>query len=441
MLINTSRLFSKIMSKIQSRMDSYRPLSSKNTRQTTARRQTSGSSRSRFNPRTRFSKPDRQFDESRAVRRERERTFENSRSEKPAYRSRKDSDFRSERSHFQPRFNRTNNRPRFSSDKPRSEGRREGYNLYSRNESNRPRLDRTYSRPGDNRQRDNTGYSGDRHEFKRKFSPQNTNRTNTKPRDVQRNESKQISKTWKKNNFSKSSVPEKIHDQNSLHRVQKLLSNYGFTSRRSAESLIEEGRVTVNGKQIHLGDKAKESDLIAVDGKSIKKEKKLYLMFNKPVGCVTALTDDRQKTIIDFIKIPERIFPIGRLDFNTSGLLLLTNDGDFANRIMHPSYEIKKTYLVKLDKDLSSDAIKRIENGMTLDDGRTAPAKVKKTGDALFEIIIHEGKNRIIRRMMGFLGYHVVFLERIKIGSLYLGNLKQGKYRVLLETDKDLIFK
>ena len=128
-----------------------------------------------------------------------------------------------------------------------------------------------------------------------------------------------------------------------MHRVQKLLSNYGYCSRRKAEELIELGEVKVNGKVISLGDKATENDEITVNGRIVKAPKRIYLIFHKPTRCVTALEDKYHKTIFEYINLKERVFPIGRLDYNTSGLLLLTNDGDFANRIMHPRYEVKKT--------------------------------------------------------------------------------------------------
>ena len=226
-----------------------------------------------------------------------------------------------------------------------------------------------------------------------------------------------------------------------MDRVQKLLSNYGHCSRRKAEELIKEGRVKVNGKTISIGDKASEEDEISVDDMAVKKEEKVYLMFNKPIGCVTALRDERYKTVMDYIKIKERVFPIGRLDYNTSGLLLLTNDGDFANNIMHPRYEIKKTYLAEINRPINSKFISMIEKGVVLDDGRTSLAKVKKHNPQLIEITIHEGKNRIIRRILNKLGFGVKSLERIRIGKLSMGGLEQKKYVNLSIEELDNIFR
>jgi len=224
------------------------------------------------------------------------------------------------------------------------------------------------------------------------------------------------------------------------HRVQKLISNYGYCSRRKAEQLIEDGRVKVNGKLITIGDKATDKDNILIDNKPLKKDKRIYLMFHKPVGCVTALEDDELKTINDYIKIKERVFPIGRLDYNTSGLLLLTNDGDFANKVMHPRYEVTKTYLVAVDRKIMPEDIEDIENGIELDDGKTSPAKVRLIKSSLMEITIHEGKNRIIRRMMKELDFRVRFIHRVRIGQLSLADLEPGKYKPLTEATKRKIF-
>jgi 23S rRNA pseudouridine2605 synthase len=213
-----------------------------------------------------------------------------------------------------------------------------------------------------------------------------------------------------------------------MYRVQKLISNYGYCSRRKAEELIDEGNVKVNGKIISLGAKATDADKITVNGKLISKQERVYLMFNKPLGCVTALKDNKYKTIMHYIKIKSRVFPIGRLDYNTSGLILLTNDGDFANKIMHPRYEIKKTYRVELNQPISEEHILQISKGVHLEDGKTSPSKVKKITRTVVEITIHEGKNRIVRRIFNSLDYGIKKLERVQIGNIKLGNLATGNY-------------
>ena len=224
------------------------------------------------------------------------------------------------------------------------------------------------------------------------------------------------------------------------HRVQKLLSNYGYCSRRKGERLIEDGRVRVNNRVITIGDKATETDKIFVDNKLVNKEKKVYLMFNKPVGCVTALTDKRYDTVMNFINIKQRVFPIGRLDYNTSGLLLLTNDGDFANKVMHPSNEINKTYLTGVDRKIEDIDIKDMERGIDLEDGRTRPAKIRQLDATHMEITIHEGKNRIIRRMLKEIDFRVRFLKRVRIGQLNLADLKEGEFKHISENALKKVF-
>jgi 23S rRNA pseudouridine2605 synthase len=225
-----------------------------------------------------------------------------------------------------------------------------------------------------------------------------------------------------------------------MQRVQKLLSNYGYCSRRKAEELIIAGKVKVNDKLITIGDKATLDDKIYVEDKLVSSVKKVYLKFNKPTKCVSALSDKNHKTVIDYIKVGTRIFPIGRLDFNTSGLLLLTNDGDFANKIMHPRYEIKKTYRVISVELITKESIQKIEQGIMLDDFKTLPAKVKVVNDNTIDITIHEGKNRIIRRIMKKLGYSIKTLQRISIGKLRLDSLKEKEYKELNELEKKQIF-
>ena len=216
-----------------------------------------------------------------------------------------------------------------------------------------------------------------------------------------------------------------------MQRVQKIMSANGYCSRRKAEDFIKNGKVKVNGKVIHLGDQALETDEIKINDVVLKKIPKLYVKFHKPRGCVTAVYDRYEDTVMDYIKIKERVFPVGRLDKDTTGLLLLTNDGDFANEITHPSNEIKKTYLVGLFTDIDETKLKKLEQGVMLEDGKTAPAKVKILHEKLVEVEIHEGKNRIIRRMFRAIGYEVNFLKRVKIGKLNLGELPEGRYAFL----------
>jgi|TARA_Y100000310_G_C20631820_1_gene789061 23S rRNA pseudouridine2605 synthase len=224
------------------------------------------------------------------------------------------------------------------------------------------------------------------------------------------------------------------------HRVQKLMSNYGYCSRRKAEELIEKGRVKVNGKLISLGDGASEDDKISVDGKIISKEKKVYVMLHKPINCITAVKDEKHKTVLDFINIKERVFPIGRLDYTTSGLLLLTNDGDFANKVMHPRYETKKSYLAKLNQEIQDFQVKELKKGIVLEDGKTRPASVVVHDKDLIEITIHEGKNRIIKRMLKALRINTLSLKRTKVGNLSLGKLKPGEFKILDKKELEKMF-
>lgn len=225
-----------------------------------------------------------------------------------------------------------------------------------------------------------------------------------------------------------------------LERVQKIIANCGVTSRRKAEELIAAGKVKVNGKFIKLGDKADVSkDIIEVDGKKIKAGKRIYFMFNKPVGCLTTLPNakipNNFKTIFDYVKLKERVIPVGRLDYNTSGLLLLTNDGEFANRIMHPRYNVEKTYVVETVEMLREKDVFAISKGIKFEDFTTMPAKVNVVKDNEIELTIHEGKKRIIRRMFKKLGYGIVSLKRIAINGLVLGELEVGKYRELKDEE------
>ena len=229
-------------------------------------------------------------------------------------------------------------------------------------------------------------------------------------------------------------------DKNKV-RIHKLLSEYGFCSRRKAEDLIKQGRVSVNGRVVGVGDKACEHQKLLVNGRPIRKVQKKYLMLNKPLGCVTALEDNKFKTVMDYINVGIRIFPIGRLDYNTSGLLLFTNDGDFANKIMHPRYEIEKTYRVRIDGELKDSDVKEIENGIIVDGKKTWPGKINKIKPGIFDITIHEGRNRIVRKMMSALGHSVLSLKRIAIGGVKINGLQTGRYRNLTSDEINKLLK
>ena len=214
-------------------------------------------------------------------------------------------------------------------------------------------------------------------------------------------------------------------------RINKYLSEVGYCSRRVADRLIEKGKVTINGKIPEMGAKVEEGDLIEVEGQRIKKslKKKIYLAFNKPVGIVCT-TDTRVEpdNVIDFIKYPERIFPIGRLDKPSEGLIFLTNDGDIVNKILRARNNHEKEYIVSLDRPIDRDFIQNMSNGVEILGTITKDCVVKQLGPRKFKIILTQGLNRQIRRMCESLGYRVQSLKRIRIMNVKL-DLPSGKYR------------
>ncbi|NLT96234.1 MAG: rRNA pseudouridine synthase [Clostridia bacterium] len=233
-----------------------------------------------------------------------------------------------------------------------------------------------------------------------------------------------------------------------MERLQKFLAHAGVASRRSCEELILQGRVKVNGKVITaLGTKIDpQKDIVEIDGKRVKKEeKKVYVLLNKPAGYVTTSKDPQGRpTVLDLIKdINERIYPVGRLDYETEGLLLLTNDGELSFRLTHPKYKVEKVYqaLVKGIPDESD--LEKLRKGIRLEDGITHPAKVKilqkGSNSTLLELIIHEGRNRQVRRMCEAINHPVLSLKRIKIGFLSLGSLPKGKFRPLTPEEVKLL--
>ncbi len=224
-----------------------------------------------------------------------------------------------------------------------------------------------------------------------------------------------------------------------MERLQKVIANSGYCSRRKAEDLIVKGKVLVNGKIVkELGTKVNSSDIIIVEGHSISYEEKEYYMLNKPREVISSSSDDKgRKTVIDYIDTDKRIYPIGRLDYDTTGLILLTNDGDFANKMMKPSNNITKTYLAKLDSILTKEDSEKLLKGLVIDGVKCTPDRVKvkeidkKTNRCLVEISIHEGRNHEVRKLFEKLGYDTLKLTRIAYGTLRLGNIRYGEYRPL----------
>lgn len=221
-----------------------------------------------------------------------------------------------------------------------------------------------------------------------------------------------------------------------LKRLNKAIAETGFCSRREADKIIEEGRVAVNGESVGLGVKVSENDSIAVDGRLITKEvSNIYLIFNKPTG-VTCTTDTRIKgNIISYLNYPERIFPIGRLDKPSEGLIFLTNDGDIVNKILRARNNHEKEYIVKVNKRITPEFIKRMGGGIPILDTVTKKCKVEKVDNFTFKIILTQGLNRQIRRMCEYLGYEVEALKRTRIMNVKLGNLKPGRFDPLQRTN------
>lgn len=219
-------------------------------------------------------------------------------------------------------------------------------------------------------------------------------------------------------------------------RLNKAIAETGLCSRRAADKLIDEGKVKVNGEVAGLGVKVQATDEISIDGEIITKQvKNIYLAFNKPVG-ITCTTDRNIKgNIIDFINYPERIFPIGRLDKPSEGLIFMTNDGDIVNKILRAKNNHDKEYLVTVNKKITSQFIDKMRNGVPILNTITEKCLVTKIDDFTFNIILTQGLNRQIRRMCEFLNYEVKTLKRIRIMNIDLGNLKIGKYRTFTSTE------
>ena len=228
-----------------------------------------------------------------------------------------------------------------------------------------------------------------------------------------------------------------------MERLQKVIANYGYTSRRKAEELILKGKVIVNGSIVReLGIKVEPSDTIEVEGTVLENTEKVYFLLNKPRGVITSVSDDKnRKTVVDLIHTNKRIYPVGRLDYDTTGALLLTNDGELANKLMHPKNNIDKVYVAKVKGLIGKKELTKLANGVYLDGIKTSKGKArilkydKKADTSIVELTIHEGKNHQVKRMFEAIGYNVLKLKRESISFLSIKNLKSGEYIELKPKD------
>lgn len=227
-----------------------------------------------------------------------------------------------------------------------------------------------------------------------------------------------------------------------MERLQKFIASTGYTSRRKAEELIREGRVKVNGDTVfEMGTKIDNGDIVEVDGIILNvenKEQKVYYLLNKPREVITSVSDDKgRKTVIDLISTDKRIYPVGRLDYDTTGILILTNDGELANLLMHPKNNIDKVYIAKVRGLIGKAELTKLSNGVYIDGKKTSKAKArirnydKKTNASIVELTIHEGKNHQVKNMFKAIGYDVLKLKRERYAFLDVKNLKSGEYRLL----------
>ncbi|MDN7242051.1 23S rRNA pseudouridine(2604) synthase RluF [Planococcus sp. N028] len=225
-------------------------------------------------------------------------------------------------------------------------------------------------------------------------------------------------------------------------RINKFLSETGITSRRGADKFIEANRVTINGKVAELGSKVEPGDEVKVDGKIIEQPKQqyVYIALNKPVGITSTTERHIEGNIVDFVNHPLRIFHIGRLDKDSEGLILLTNDGDVVNEILRAENEHEKEYIVKVDMPITDSFIRKMEEGVEILDTKTLPAKAEKLSKYTFRLIIRQGLNRQIRRMCAALGYEVRSLKRIRIMNIQVGDLPVGQWRDLTDQEREELF-
>lgn len=225
-------------------------------------------------------------------------------------------------------------------------------------------------------------------------------------------------------------------------RINKFLAETGIVSRRGADKWVEEGRITINGVLATNGSQVEAGDEVCVDGKPVKREEQLvYIALNKPVGITSTTEQHIEGNVVDFVNHPLRIFHIGRLDKDSEGLLLLTNDGDIVNEILRAENHHEKEYIVQVDKPITDKFIRDMSTGVKILDTITLPCRVEKISSQVFKIILEQGLNRQIRRMCSALGYSVKRLQRIRIMNIHLGNLKVGQWRDLTDKERNELFK
>ncbi|MGZ3866948.1 MAG: pseudouridine synthase, partial [Bacteroidia bacterium] len=296
---------------------------------------------------------------------------------------------------------------------------------YSEKGSDKPR--RNFLKDGEERSFDKPrrNYDGGDREKKSDFKKDNY---------AKRNERKE---RYYKKDYSKKKETKPTFAEQGLTRLNKFIANAGICSRREADDLIKSGCVTVNGKVItELGFKVREGDVVNYSGENLKTEKHVYLLLNKPKDYITTAEDERgRRTVMELLEgaCKERIYPVGRLDRNTTGLLLFTNDGELTKKLTHPKHEVKKLYHVELDKNLKQTDLLKIREGLELEDGFIKPDEISYAGETKRElgIEIHSGKNRIVRRIFEHLDYEVVKLDRVMFAGLTKKNLPKGRWRML----------
>ncbi|MDR0970823.1 MAG: rRNA pseudouridine synthase [Bacteroidales bacterium] len=320
-------------------------------------------------------------------------------------------------------------------DRPFNRGERKSYN--DRGSYNN-REDRTFNRKDKSFNRDDRRFDRDERKFDREDRRKDKNDKRSFDRYDRRNDDRD------RDNGKR--IIKRVHKEEDEIRLNKYIANSGICSRREADELIKAGTVSVNGEIItQMGYKVKETDVVVYGGERLINQAKKYLLLNKPKGYITTLDDPQNRKTVQVLIMNacrERLYPVGRLDRNTTGLLLFTNDGDMTKKLTHPSFGAKKIYHVELNKGLSFADLQQIMNGITLDDGFIEVDDIqyvnKEEDKKVIGVELHSGKNRIVRRIFEHLGYDVVKLDRVFFAGLTKKNLKRGEYRFL--TDKEVAF-